>query len=145
MAKNDRLGETNFLLTYTPIRYIIIVQKGEKQMENNIHCQHCRAENKEVQCPRCHMTKERSEEEYKNMINRLNRIAGQIQGIKGMVEKNAYCVDILTQVSAVTAALNSFNRVLLGNHIKTCVAQDIRAGKDETIDELVCTLQKLMR
>ena len=96
-------------------------------------------------CHCCHATKERSEKEYKDMMNRLNRIAGQINGIKGMVERNAYCIDILIQVSAVTAALNSFNKVLLSNHIKTCVAQDIRDGNDETIDELVSTLQKLMR
>ena len=70
---------------------------------------------------------------------------GQIRGIKGMLEKNAYCTDILVQVSAVNAALNSFNKELLANHIKTCVAEDIRNGKDETIDDLVATLQKLMR
>lgn len=93
----------------------------------------------------CHKTKERSEEEYKNLIHRLNRIEGQIRGIKGMIEKSAYCTDILTQSSAVTAAMNAFNKELLANHIKTCVAQDIRDGKDETIDELVVTLQKLMK
>ena len=87
----------------------------------------------------------RSEEERKKLINRLSRIEGQIRGIKGMVEKNAYCTDILTQVAAANAALNSFNKVLLANHIRTCVARDIREGKDETIDELVVTLQKLMR
>ena len=92
-----------------------------------------------------HKTKERSEEEYKSLINRLNRIEGQIRGIKGMIEKNAYCTDILVQVSAVTAALNAFNKELLSNHIKTCVADDIRNGKDETVDELVATLQKLMK
>lgn len=96
-------------------------------------------------CCECHKTKERSEQEYKKLINRLNRIEGQIRGIKGMVEKNAYCTDILIQVSAVNAALNAFNRELLSNHIKTCVATDIRSGKDETIDELVMTLQKLMK
>ena len=93
----------------------------------------------------CHKTKARTEQEYKDLITRLNRIEGQIRGIKGMVERDAYCTDILTQVSAANAALNSFTRVLLGNHIKTCVAQDIRTGKDETIDELVATLQRLMR
>ena len=92
-----------------------------------------------------HKTKARSEKEYKDLIHRLNRIEGQIRGIKGMVEKNAYCPDILTQVAAANAALNSFNKVLLANHIRTCVARDIREGKDETIDELVVTLQKLMR
>lgn len=93
----------------------------------------------------CQKTKERSEEEYKSLINRLNRIEGQIRGIKGMIEKNAYCTDILVQSSAVTAAMNAFNKELLANHIKTCVAQDIRDGKNETIDELVVTLQKLMK
>lgn len=93
----------------------------------------------------CHKTKERSEQEYKDLIHRLNRIEGQIRGIKGMVEKDAYCTDILIQVSAVSSALNSFNKVLLANHIRTCVAKDIRDGKEETIDELVNTLQKLMK
>lgn len=87
----------------------------------------------------------RNDEEQKALINRLSRIEGQIRGIKGMVEQNAYCTDILVQVSAVTAALNSFNKELLAEHIKTCVSDDIRAGKDETFDELVATLQKLMR
>ena len=87
----------------------------------------------------------RSEEERKKLINRLSRIEGQIRGIRGMVEKNCYCPDILIQVAAANAALNSFNKVLLGNHIRTCVARDIRDGKDETIDELVGILQKLMK
>lgn len=90
-------------------------------------------------------TKERSPEEYKKLINRLNRIEGQIRGIRGMVEKNAYCTDILVQVAAANAALNAFNKELLAEHIRTCVAQDIRDGKDETIDELVSTMQKLMK
>ena len=93
----------------------------------------------------CHETKMRSEEEYKDLIHRLNRICGQVQGIRGMVEKDAYCIDILTQVAAVTAALNSFNKVLLGNHIRTCVAEDIRAGREDSVEELIRTLQKLMR
>lgn len=97
----------------------------------------------ENQC--CHKTKERSEKEYKDLIHRLNRIEGQIRGIRGMVEKDCYCTDILVQVAAVNAALNSFNKVLLANHIRTCVAQDIRDGNEETIDELVGILQKLMR
>lgn len=90
-------------------------------------------------------SKHRSENEYKKLINRLNRIEGQIRGIKGMVEKDAYCIDILIQVAAANAALNAFNRELLSNHIKTCVANDIISGKNETIDELVATLQKLMK
>ena len=98
------------------------------------------------ECCRCSQRKkERSPEEYKKLIHRLNRIEGQIRGIRGMVENGAYCPDILIQVSAVNAALNSFNKVLLANHIRSCVADDIRDGKDETIDELVTTLQKLMR
>ena len=93
----------------------------------------------------CHKTKVRSEEEAKKLIHRLNRIEGQIRGIRGMVEKNAYCTDILMQVAAANAALNAFTREILNEHIRTCVAQDIRSGKDETIDELVSTLQKLMK
>lgn len=93
----------------------------------------------------CSKKKERSEKEYKDLINRLSRIEGQIRGIKGMVEKDAYCTDIITQVAAANAALNSFNKVLLANHIKSCVTQDIREGKEETVDELVATLQKLMK
>ena len=90
-------------------------------------------------------TKERSAEEAKKLIHRLNRIEGQIRGIRGMLEKNAYCVDILGQVSAANAALNAFGKELLAEHIRTCVAQDIREGRDETIEELVNTLQKMMK
>ena len=89
--------------------------------------------------------KERSAEELKRLIHRLNRIEGQIRGIRGMVENNVYCTDILVQVAAVNAALNAFNRELLSEPIRTCVADDIRAGKDETIDELLATLRKLMK
>ena len=97
------------------------------------------------QCECCHKTKTRSDEEHRALINRLNRIEGQIRGIKGMVENDAYCTDIIMQVAAANAALNAFNKVLLENHIKTCVAEDIRAGKEETIDDLLKTLQKLMK
>ena len=90
-------------------------------------------------------TKERSAEEFKKLINRLNRIEGQVRGVKRMLENDAYCTDVLIQVSAINAALNSFNKMLLAEHIRTCVAEDIRQGKDETIDELVMTLQKLMK
>ena len=93
----------------------------------------------------CHKTKERSPEEYKSLVNRLSRIEGQIRGIRGMVEKSAYCIDILMQSAAAGAALNAFNKELLANHIRSCVASDIRAGRDETLDELVATLQKLMK
>lgn len=89
--------------------------------------------------------KHRTEEERKALINRLSRIEGQIRGVRGMLEKDAYCTDVLMQVSAVTAALNSFNKELLASHIRSCVAEDIRAGKDEVIDELVSALQKLMK
>ena len=93
----------------------------------------------------CTKTKKRTEEEYTALSHRLNRIEGQIRGIRGMVEKDAYCTDILTQVEAAKAALNSFNKVLLANHIRDCVTRDIKAGKQETVDELVATLQKLMK
>lgn len=87
----------------------------------------------------------RSEEERKKLLNRLNRIEGQIRGLKGMVEENVYCNDILIQSAAVTAAINSFNKELLASHIRTCVATDIREGRDDVIDELVGTIQKLMK
>ena len=97
-------------------------------------------------CCQCsHKTKERSEKEYRDLMNRLKRIEGQVRGIQGMLEKDAYCTDVLIQVSAVTSALNSFNKVLLANHVKTCVADNIRQGNDEVIDELVTLLQKLMK
>ena len=96
-------------------------------------------------CCSCHTKKIRSEQELKDLIARLNRIEGQIRGIPGMVERDAYCIDILTQVSAASAALSIFSKVLLASHVRTCVAQDIRDGKDETIDELIGALQKLMR
>ena len=96
-------------------------------------------------CPSCAKKKERSDAEYKKLINRLNRISGQINGIKKMVENDAYCTDILVQVAAVNAALNSFNKELLGEHIRTCVADNIKNGNDEVVDELVKTLQKLMK
>lgn len=93
----------------------------------------------------CHKTKERSEQEYRDLINRLSRIEGQVRGVRKMLENNAYCTDIITQVAAVNAALNSFNKVLLANHIRTCVSNDIRAGKDETVEELLRVIQKLMK
>ena len=89
--------------------------------------------------------KNRSPEEYKKLIHRLNRIEGQIRGIRNMVEQGAYCPDILVQSAAVNAAVNAFNKGLLANHIKTCVVQDIQKGNEGVIDELVLTLQKLMK
>lgn len=88
---------------------------------------------------------ERTAEEQRKLINRLNRIEGQIRGIRGMVERDAYCTDILIQSSAVTAAMNSFNRELLARHISTCVVRDIRNGDEETVTELVNLVQKLMK
>lgn len=98
-----------------------------------------------MQCKYCHETKQRNAEEIKALTNRLNRIEGQIRGIKGMLEKDAYCADIIVQTAAVSAALSSFNKELLTSHIKSCVAEDIRQGKDETIDELTVLIQKLMK
>lgn len=87
----------------------------------------------------------RSEDNKRKMINRLHRIEGQIRGLEAMVEKDAYCNDILQQSAAVNAAINAFNRELIANHMKSCVARDIREGNDEVVDELVATLQKLMK
>ena len=94
---------------------------------------------------KCCKTTLRSEEDVKKLVNRLSRIEGQIRGIKKMVENDAYCADILMQSAAVNAAVNAFNKELLAHHIKGCVARDIREGKDDVIDELVVTLQKLMK
>ena len=100
-----------------------------------------------TQCPckHLHPNKERSSEEATRLIHRLNRIEGQIRGIRGMVEKQAYCIDILTQVAAASAALHAFSRELLDSHIRSCVANDLRAGRDETVDELLDTLRKFMK
>lgn len=99
----------------------------------------------EEPCCHRHKTKQRTEGEYKKLMNRLNRIEGQIRGIKGMLEKDAYCTDILVQVAAVNSALNSFNKELLAEHIRTCVIEDIKAGKEDTVDDLVDTIKKLMK
>ena len=93
----------------------------------------------------CEKKRPRSEEELKKLSNRLCRIEGQVRGLREMLQKDVYCVDILIQVSAVNAALNSFSKELLSEHIHTCVADGIRRGDDDVIDELVCTLQKLMK
>ena len=90
-------------------------------------------------------TKQRSNKEQQDLLNRLSRIEGQIRGIQRMVESSAYCPDILIQVSAASAALASFSKVLLSNHIRTCVANDIRDGKEESVEELVGVLGKLMK
>lgn len=89
--------------------------------------------------------KHRSEAEYRSLINRLSRIEGQVRGVKRQLESDAYCVDVLMQVSAIQAALNAFSRELLSSHIKTCVADGIRVGDDGVVDELCAMLQKLMK
>ena len=90
-------------------------------------------------------TKKRSQEQKKALLTRLKKAEGHIRGIEKMVENDAYCPDILIQVSAVTSALNSFNRELLACHIRSCVREDILAGRDESIDELLQVLQKMMK
>ena len=103
-------------------------------------------EHKECTAPaECCRHKHREAPEYDSLIRRLNRIEGQVRGVRGMVEKECYCTDILTQVSAIQAALNAFSRELLANHIHTCVVQDIQAGKLEVVDDLVSTIQKMMK
>ena len=109
-----------------------LAKGGIIRMENENTCHCCKK-------------KDRSDKERKDLMNRLSRIEGQIRGIKGMVEKDCYCPDIITQVAAANAALNSFNKVLLAEHIRTCVADGIRNGEDDKVDELVAMLQKLMK
>lgn len=94
---------------------------------------------------RSNKTKHREAEEKRTLMNRLSRVEGQVRGIKKMLDEDAYCTDILTQVSAIQAALNAFNRELLASHIRTCVVNEIRAGDDSVVDDLVRTLQKMMK
>jgi DNA-binding FrmR family transcriptional regulator len=93
----------------------------------------------------CCRTKERSDKEFKDLMNRLKRIEGQVKGVQRMLEENAYCPDIMVQVAAINSALNSFNKVLLAEHLKTCVVDDIKAGREDTIEELTETLKKVMK
>lgn len=105
----------------------------------------CNTDAKEqAECCHCR-TKHRATKEYKELMNRLKRIEGQVRGIQGMLEEERYCVDILTQVMAVQSALNSFNKMLLANHIKTCVVEDIQNGQEDAVDELCTTIQRLMK
>ena len=97
----------------------------------------------EMNC--CCRTKQRSQKETKDLITRLNRIEGQVRGVKNMLEEERYCVDILTQVSAIQSALNAFNKELLSNHIKTCVVEKIQNGDEQVVDELCETMKKLMK
>lgn len=95
--------------------------------------------------PSCCRHKDRTPEEYRALVNRLSRIEGQVRGIRAMVEKDVYCTDILVQVAAVNAALNGFSKELLGQHVRTCVADDLRNGSSEKLDELLTLLPKLMK
>ncbi len=113
-------------------------------MEKDLCCCN-RTPDAENHCESSGRTKHRSEKEYRDLMNRLKRIEGQVRGLQNMLEQNAYCPDILVQVSAVNCALNSFSKTLLASHMRTCVLEDIRAGREETIDELVETLQKVMK
>ncbi|MBO6159551.1 MAG: metal-sensing transcriptional repressor [Firmicutes bacterium] len=106
-----------------------------------MHCNHC---SRQESCE-SGKKKARSEKEVKRMLNRLSRIEGQVRGMKKMVEENRYCIDILIQAEAVSAAINAFNKELMSEHIRTCVAENIKAGNDEVIEELVKTLQRLMK
>lgn len=101
--------------------------------------------NKNNTCPICHKEKARSEEERQLLINRLRRIEGQVRGVEGMIERDAYCVDILTQVQAISSALTSFSTALLESHVKSCVKEDILDGKDEVLDELVGLISRFMK
>lgn len=97
------------------------------------------------ECPACRKTRVRSGEEMKKLCNRLSRIEGQVRGLREMLQRDVYCTDILVQVSAVNAALNSFSRELLSEHLRTCVAENLRQGNDEVIEELVGVFQKIMK
>ena len=93
----------------------------------------------------CHRTKERSDKEYKDLLNRLNRIEGQVRGVKAMVQDERYCTDILVQVSAIQSALNGFSRTLLSSHVKSCVVEEIKNGDaDKAVDELCETIRKML-
>ena len=109
---------------------------------HNTHCSNC--DKTPDNCLNCRQ-KHRDSSEYDALIKRLKRIEGQVRGIQGMVEKDAYCTDILTQVSAIQSALNAFSKELLASHIRTCVVQDIQNGNLEVIDDLVSTFHKMMK
>ena len=149
------LLELSDIVCYTAVASKIypmgVYEGSDSEMEENQkHC--CCCDNApeadaaaDAAVPCCCRHKERSPEEYKALLNRLNRIEGQVRGIRGMLEKEAYCVDILVQVAAANAALNSFSRELLAQHIGSCVADDLRAGSDEKLEELLRLLPKLMK
>ena len=118
------------------------IEEPEEAPEEDCACRRGKARSG---CHNCARHKHRSPEEVAALQRRLNRIEGQVRGIRGMVEKDVYCADILVQVAAANSALNSFTRELLGQHIRTCVADDLRAGQDEKLDELLKLLPKLMK
>lgn len=122
--------------------------KKKTESSDNVRAQEAAPAKAPVKtCPHCgiHDTKERSSEERKNLLNRLRRIEGQVRGLEKMVEEDAYCPDVLVQASAVSSAINSFNRALMAEHIRSCVVEDIKEGNEETIEELISVLQKLMK
>lgn len=134
-------------LTNTPRGYIIKIPR-EGIQELHKFRGNTMSENKTTvkkACPCCQKHTVRDEKHRKSLLNRLKRIEGQVRGIEAMIENDAYCNDVLIQSAAVNAAMNAFNKELLASHIRGCVARDIREGKDEVIDELVATLQKLMK
>lgn len=96
-------------------------------------------------CPACHASKCRRDEEKQQLLNRLRRIEGQVRGVEGMVERDAYCVDVLTQIQAISSALTSFSKLLLESHVKSCVKDDVLKGKDEVLDELVEIVSRFMK
>ncbi len=129
-------------LTYTPQGYIIITKTT---YPHRVYIREVHMSSKKDTKPCCCRKKMRSDEEIKDLITRLNRIEGQVRGIRKMVEEDAYCVDVLTQVNAARCSLNSFSKVVLKSHIKSCVEEDVRNGSEEKIDELVELLQKMMK
>lgn len=96
-------------------------------------------------CTACQRKTERTEEQKKKLMNRLNRLEGQVRGVKKMIESDVYCNDILIQAAAIRAAVDAFSRELLRAHLHSCVARDIRDGREEVVDELMETLERLMR
>lgn len=112
-----------------------------KQVKHDIETKVLESCDKQCSCCK---TKEREAEELKKLMNRLSRIEGQVRGVKGMLEKDAYCIDIITQVAAIQSALAGFNKALLKEHISTCVVEDVKQGKEDKVEELINTLQKLI-
>ena len=121
-------------------------KEGIMEAENTkMTCPHCAEETDGACCAEDERHTVRSDETRRKLINRLNRIEGQIRGIRQMIERDAYCNDVLVQSAAAGAALNAFNRALIGCHLRSCVAHDLREGNDAVIDELLDTLEKLMK